>query len=214
MSTQGKKVKCGICETEVHKNSIQKHQKQHNLTSAEDRATLRMWDVIMKEGLAAAKGKSSQLINVTEEHVAKIRRELTKVGKYSQSATTTSATLNEFQDQMNPNLKFPSSPIKRAQHVGETELWDTRIEPFSARYLEYCTSDMGLYLAESNIRNHAMILRKMARANPEATHITEMFTPATIDAMLTGKNDGVIQNSTRYDYLLILKVSLINLKLD
>ena len=61
-----------------------------------------------------------------------------------------------------------------------------------------------------------MILRKMAKANPHATHVTDMFTSATIDAMLTGKNDGTIQNSTRYDYLLMLKVSCFNhnLKLD
>ena len=207
MSSHSKKVKRGICDAEVHKNSIQKHQKQHNLTSAEDRATLSLWDRIMSEGLVAAKGKSSQLSNVAEEHVTKIRRELTKVGKYSHSATTSSANLTEIQRQMNPNLKFPSSPRKREPHVGETDLWASRIEPFTDRYLDYCTSEMGPYLAESNIRNHAMILRKKARANPEATDVTEMFTPATIDAMLTGKNEGVIQNSTRYDYLLILKVS-------
>ena len=89
---------------------------------------------------------------------------------------------------------------------------DSRIEPFTARYLEYCTSEMGLYLAESNIHKHAMIFRKMARANTEENGVTEMFTQATFDVMLTGKNEGVIQNSTRYDFstrydLLILKVS-------
>ena len=56
----------------------------------------------MNEGLVAAKAKSSQLSNVTEERVAKIRRELTKVGKYSQLVTTSSGNLGEVQRQINP----------------------------------------------------------------------------------------------------------------
>ena len=45
----------------------------------------------------------------------------------------------------------------------------------------------------------------MFKASPQATHVTDGLTSATIEAMLTGKTDGPIQNSTRYDYFLILK---------
>ena len=127
---------------------------------------------------------------------------MTKVGKYQPTSASTTTT--------SCSLKLPSSPLKRATHVNETELWDTRIEPFTKKYLDYCTSESGLYLDSTNTRNHAMILRKMSKANPHATHVTDMFTAATIEAMLTGKNDGTIQNFTRYDYLFILKLTIIN----
>ena len=96
------------------------------------------------------------------------------------------------------------SPRRRAR-----ETWDTRLGVFSEQYKSYCESEEGLYLAQSNIRNHMMVLRRMTAANPQAEYVTEIFTPASIDAMLTGKGNTSLQNSTRYDYLLIVKVTIL-----
>ena len=213
-ASQQRKVQCGICDAHIHKNSIQKHQKQHNLTSAEDRACLRQWSVIMDLGLERAKERKRELSHVTHEHVSKIRRELTKVGKYQavtaqQSSVTTTtaaaAATSSSQDVSDPPSRIAVYVSPRRRQPGG--YWSSNIGRFAELYKEYCTDEAGLYLAESNVRNHMSILKKMERANPEADDITQLFTPQTIDAMLVGTHQTVLQNSTRYDYLLILKVS-------
>ena len=64
MSTQGKVI-CGICDAQIHKNSIQKHQKSHNLTSAEDRATVRFWETIKREGQQKESQVSWQMLRLS-----------------------------------------------------------------------------------------------------------------------------------------------------
>ena len=90
------------------------------------------------------------------------------------------------------------------------EFWDSRIGPFTEQYKDYRTSETGLYLAASNIRNH-MSVKKMQRANPDAELVTELFTPQTVDSMLLGRDGGAIENNTRYDYLLILRLAIFHL---
>ena len=63
-------VVCGICNLAIHKNSFQKHQRQHNLSTADDRACLRHWDLIMANGLVRAKELQAQSSNVTDEIVS------------------------------------------------------------------------------------------------------------------------------------------------
>ena len=213
MSSVTRKVACGICDVEIHKNSIQKHQRQHNINTAEDRACLRHWEIIMTNGLARAKEIQPQLANVNEENISKVRRELIKVGKYAVSEAAAPATTETNAATTSSNLDLSSlagsrvcvyqSPPRRRPRG---DVWDTRIGVFTELYKDYCTSESGLYLAESNVRNHMMVLKKAVNANPSAEEITEVFTPATIEAMLIGKGNMPIQNSTRYDYLLILKV--------
>ena len=209
MASVTQKVTCRICDLAVHKNSIQKHQRQHNLSTADDRACLRHWDLIMANSLVRAKELQEQLSNVTNEIVSKVSRELVKVGKY-EANTTARSTADQQDPQVSPSSLSGSricvdcSPMLR-RPVGE--VWDTRLARFVEHYKDYCVNEAGLFLAHSNVRNHTMILNKAIRANPLAEDVTQIFTPSTIDAMLIGKGNVSIQNSTRYDYLLILKVS-------
>ena len=164
----------------------------------------------MNNGLVRAKELQSQLLNFTDEIFSKVRRELVKVGKY-EANTTARSTADQQDAQVTTSSLSGSricvyrSPTRHRRPVGE--VWDTRVARFVEHYKNYCVNEAGLFLAHSNVRNHTMVPNKAIRANPLAEDVTQIFTPATIDAMLIGKGNVPIQNSTRYGYLLILKVS-------
>ena len=106
----------------------------------------------MTNGLSRAKEILSQLVNVNEETISKVRREIIKVRKYavagaaapaSDTNTATSSNL-DLSSVANSRSCVYRSPRRRPR--GDN--WDTRIGVFTELYIEYCTSESGLYLAE------------------------------------------------------------------
>ena len=142
----------------------------------------------MERRLVYAKSVHSQLQNVNEDMVCKVRQELIKAGKY-QGLSSALITSSE-------------NPIARRSPRRLTSVWDTRIKPFTDTYKTYCLEEDGAFLALSNVRNHVMIERKKSGAQPESTDVTQMFTLKTIDVLVPGE----WTNTTKY-YLVILKLN-------